>query len=69
MVTLPAGSVILVQITDELDADYTQTGQIFSATLSTNLAVNGYVVASMGAPVYGQVLLANSAGRATGRSM
>jgi hypothetical protein len=69
MVTLPAGTVILVQATDELDADYTQTDQIFSATLSTNLAVNGYVVASMGAPVYGQVLLANSAGCATGRSM
>jgi len=68
MVTLPAGTVILVQTTDELDTDYTQTGPIFSATLSTNLAVNGYVVANMGAPAYGQVLLADSAGRATGRS-
>jgi hypothetical protein len=68
MVTLPAGSVILVQTTDELDTDDTQTGQIFSATLSTNLAYNGYVVAHLGAPVYGQVLLSNSAGRATGRS-
>jgi hypothetical protein len=69
MVTLPAGTVILVQTTDELDGDYTQTGQIFSVTLSTNLAVNGYAVASMGAPVSGQVLLANSSGRATGRSI
>jgi hypothetical protein len=68
MVTLPAGTDILIQTTDELDTDYTQTGQLFSGTLSTNLAVNGYVVARIGSPVYGQVLLANSAGRATGRS-
>ena len=52
MVTIPAGTVILVH----------------TATLSTNLAFNGYVVANQGAPVYGQVMLANSAGRATGRS-
>lgn len=68
MLTLPAGTVILVQTTDELDTEYTQTGQLFSATLSTNLNVNGYVAARLGSPVYGQVLLANSAGRATGRS-
>jgi hypothetical protein len=68
MVTLPAGTVVLVQTTDELDTEYTETGQIFSATLSTNLAADGYVVANVGTPVYGQVLLANSAGRATGRS-
>ena len=68
MVTIPAGTVILVQTTDALDTEYTETGQVFSATLSTNLAFNGYVVANQGAPVYGQVILANSAGRATGRS-
>jgi hypothetical protein len=68
LLTLPAGTAIIVQITDELDTSYTQTGQVFSATLSTNLNVNGSVVAHLGTPVYGQVLLANSAGRATGRS-
>jgi hypothetical protein len=68
MLTLPAGTDILVQTTDELDTSYTQTGQIFSATLATNLNVNGSVVARLGSPVYGQVILANSGGRATGRS-
>jgi hypothetical protein len=68
MLTLPAGTVIIVQTTDELDTNYTQTGQVFSATLSTNLNVDAYLVARLGSPVYGQVLLANSAGRATGRS-
>lgn len=68
MMTVPAGTVMLVQLVDTLDTSYTQTGQIFSATLSTNLLANGYVVARMGTPVYGQVIYANSAGRATGRS-
>lgn len=67
MVTIPADTLILVQTTDELDTSYTQTGQVFSATLVTNLA-NGLVVANMGTPVYGQVTLANSAGRASGKS-
>jgi hypothetical protein len=68
LVALPAGTVILVRTVDELDTDSTQTGQIFSATLATNLSADGYLVAHLGAPVYGQVVLANSAGRATGQS-
>jgi hypothetical protein len=68
MMTVPAGTVILVQLVDTLDTSYTETGQVFSATLSTNLLANGYVVARMGTPVYGQVLEANSAGRASGTS-
>jgi hypothetical protein len=67
MITVPTGTLILVQTTDELDTSYTQTGQVFSAPLVTNLA-NGDVVARSGTPVYGQVVAANSAGRATGRS-
>jgi hypothetical protein len=68
MMTVPAGTTLLVQLVDTLDTNYAQTGQVFSATLSTNLLANGYMVARMGTPVYGQVLDANSAGRATGRS-
>jgi len=68
MQTLPTGTAILVQLVDTLDTSYTQTGQVFSATLSTNLLANGYVVARTGTPVYGQVLEANSAGRFSGKS-
>jgi hypothetical protein len=53
---------------DTLDTSYTETGQVFSATLSTNLLANGYVVARIGTPAYGQVIEANSAGRASGTS-
>jgi hypothetical protein len=66
--TVPAGTIVLIQMVDTLDTSYTETGQVFSATLSTNLLADGYVVAKMGSPVYGLVVEANSAGRATGSS-
>ena len=65
---VPAGTVLLVRMVDGLDTSSAYTGQLFSATLSTNLAANGYVVANAGTTVYGQVVQANSAGRATGSS-
>ena len=65
---VPAGTVLLVRMVDGLDTSSAYTGQLFSATLSTNLAANGYVVANAGTTVYGQVVQANSAGRATGTS-
>lgn len=68
VMTVQPGTPILVQLVDTLDTKYTETGQVFSATLSTNLLANGYVVARMGTPVYGQVLESDSAGRVSGRS-
>jgi hypothetical protein len=65
---VPAGTVLLVRMVDGLDTSSAYTGQLFSATLSTNLAANGYVVANAGTTVYGQVVQSNSAGRATGSS-
>ncbi len=67
-VQVPAGTVLLLRMVDGLDTSTAYTGQTFSATLSTNLAANGYVVAYAGTTVYGQVVEANSAGRATGAS-
>jgi hypothetical protein len=65
---VPAGTVLLVRMVDGLDTSSAYTGQLFSATLSTNLAANGYVVAYSGTTVYGEVVQASSAGRATGSS-
>jgi hypothetical protein len=67
-VTVPAGTVLLVRLVDGLDTSSAYTGQLFSATLSTNLAANGYVVADAGTTVYGEVVEAKSAGRARGKS-
>jgi hypothetical protein len=67
-VTVPAGTVVFVRMADGLDTSTAYTGQLFTATLSTNLAANGSVVAFAGTTVYGQVVEANSAGRAAGKS-
>jgi hypothetical protein len=67
-VMVPAGTVLLVRMVDGLDTSTAYTGQLFTATLSTNLAANGHVVAYAGTTVYGQVVEANSAGRAAGTS-
>jgi hypothetical protein len=67
-VWVPAGTVLLVRMVDGLDTGNAYTGQLFSATLSSNLTASGYVVAYSGTTVYGQVVEANSAGRATGKS-
>jgi hypothetical protein len=66
--TVPAGSAILVRMVDSLDTSKTKTGQIFSATLETNLVANGLVVARKGATVHGKVIKAANARRLTGKS-
>jgi hypothetical protein len=67
-VWVPAGTVLLVRTVDALDTSTAYTGQIFSATLSVNLTANNYLIAYAGTTVYGQVVEANSAGRAAGTS-
>jgi len=66
--TVPAGSAILVRMVDSLDTSKTKTGQIFTATLETNLVANGLVVARKGATVHGKVIKAANARRLTGKS-
>ncbi len=66
--TVPAGSAILVRMVDSLDTSKTKTGQIFSATLETNLVANGIVVARKGTTVHGKVVKSANARRLTGKS-
>lgn len=65
---VPVGTVLLVRMTDGLSTKDVQTGQIFTATLATNLAANGYVFAPAGTTVYGQVVDASQAHRGSGTS-
>jgi hypothetical protein len=44
-VTVPAGTLIFVRMWNSLDTSKTQTGQLFTATLDSNLAANGVVIA------------------------
>jgi hypothetical protein len=68
MVTVPAGTQILVRMLDSVDSSKNPRGSRFSATLETNLVVNGQVLVPAGNTVYGRLATAEQAGRVTGSS-
>jgi len=68
MVTVPAGTRILVRMTDTVDSNRSRAGSIFTATLQTNIQVGNQVVARAGTTVHGRITEARSGGRAAGRS-
>ena len=67
-ITLPAGTMIPVRITEWLSSDKNQSGDQFSASLEQPLVANGWVVAVHGQIVTGRVALAKKAGRVSGVS-
>jgi hypothetical protein len=67
-VTLPAGTMIPVRLTEWLSSDRNQSGDQFSATLEQPLVANGWVVAARGQIVTGRVAQAKKAGRVSGVS-
>jgi hypothetical protein len=68
MTTVPAGTSILVRMLDTVDSSKNPPGSRFTATLETNLVVNGVVLVPKGNTVYGRLAEAKQAGRATGSS-
>jgi hypothetical protein len=66
--SVPSGTFMLVTMSETLDTSTAQAGQVFTATLATNLAANGYVVARQGTTVYGTVAEVSSARRMFGKS-
>jgi len=68
MVTVPAGTNIMVRMLDTIDSSKAQQGTRFTAVLETNLALNGTNIVPAGNTVYGRVAVAEQAGRATGSS-
>ena len=67
-VTVPAGTRILIRMVDSIDSSKQKAGDRFTASLETNLQVNGVTVAPRGATVYGRLATAESAGRMKGSS-
>jgi hypothetical protein len=68
MITVPAGTPILVRMSDSLDSSKQQAGYKFKATLETNLQADNVVVARRDTPVYGVLATAASAGKMKGSS-
>lgn len=68
MVTVPAGTSLLVRMIDSVDSSKNTVGSRFSASLETNLEVGGLVVAPAGTRVYGRLAQSKEAGRMAGKS-
>jgi hypothetical protein len=67
-VTIPAGQPLLVRMIDGVDSSKNHVGDIFHASLETDLTLNGDVVARKGADVYGRLANAKEAGHMAGSS-
>ncbi len=65
-VSLPAGMVIPVRLTDALDSSVTQTDDVFHGTLASDLIVDGMVAAPRGTPVLGRVVEVKDAAHFSG---
>jgi hypothetical protein len=68
MVTVPAGTSLLLRMIDGVDSSKNPVGSRFSASLETNLAVAGVVVAPAATRVYGRLAQSKEAGRIAGKS-
>src|SRR5215469_15883123 len=68
LITVPAGTRILIRLGETLSSDRQRPGARFTARLETNLMVGGVVAALQGSTVHGQVVSLQSAGRMAGGS-
>ena len=63
MVAVPAGTRLLIQMAQPIDAARSRAGTIFTARLQGNLAVGNLIVAPHGSTVHGRIAQAQGAGR------
>lgn len=67
-VTIPAGQALLVRMIDGVDSAKNHVGDIFHASLETDVNINGQLVARKGTDVYGRLATAEKSGTFTGKS-
>jgi len=67
-VTIPAGQSLLVRMIDGVDSSKNHVGDIFHASLETDLTIGDTVVARKGTDIYGRLAEAKEAGHFSGSS-
>jgi hypothetical protein len=67
-VTIPAGQSLLVRMIDGVDSSKNHVGDVFHASLETDLTVGNTIVARKGTDVYGRLANAEKSGTFTGKS-
>lgn len=65
-VTIPAGQVLLVRMIDGVDSSRNNVGDVFHASLETDLYINNTLLARKGADVYGRLAKVQEAGKLAG---
>lgn len=68
LLTIPAGTVVVIRTNEFLSTDRNQIGDQFTATLEQPIIVDGYVVVHRGQTVIGKVRSVQKAGRVKGTS-
>ncbi len=67
-VTIPAGQSLLVRMIDGVDSAKNHVGDVFHASLETDLTIGNTIVARKGTDVYGRLANAQKSGTFTGKS-
>jgi hypothetical protein len=67
-ITIPAGQAMLVRMIDGVDSSKNHVGDVFHASLETDLNVDGTLIARKGADIYGRLANAKEAGHISGSS-
>lgn len=67
-VTIPAGQSLLVRMIDGVDSSKNHVGDVFHASLETDLTVGNTIVARKGTDVYGRLANAVKSGTFSGKS-
>lgn len=68
-VTIPAGTVVPIRITEALDSKTAQTNDAFHGALAADLGTRGVIALRHGAPVVGRIIEAREAAHFKGQSM
>ncbi len=68
VVTIPAGQSMLIRMIDGVDSAKNHVGDVFHASLETDLTVGDTLVARKGTDVYGRLAEAQKSGNFSGRS-
>ncbi len=65
-ISVPVGQTLLIRMIDSVDSRKNNVGDVFHASLETDLTVNGYLVAHKGADVYGKLAYTKDSGHFSG---
>ena len=67
-VTVPTGTQVSIRLTDQLDSEKSQVGDVFHGSISAPIVIEGKTIVPTSADVEGRVVEVKSAGRFAGQS-